>query len=129
MADCDDGFSTVGAVPTPTFGPNSRCNVISELHHNVWVEYRDEDKGIPGCCMLDTLDDSQVVGVLLHNPRSRTDLQRVTTDPHLLSLLANLRPLSDPQDEQDSIQKKIGKTSEAGAFYSVFQGKFPFPMP
>src|SRR5437868_4368588 len=88
--------------------PCTRCN--GDTKNNMWVERANQpgNENAPGICLLDTLQDWQIVYTLEHNPRAKADLLRVTTDPHLLELANTVTLLPTPElvDMEQSVQNK-----------------------
>lgn len=89
--------------------------------NNVWVEGADEN-GNGGICLLDTMTEAQVVGVLEVDPRARKDLKKVTSDPHLLSLADSVPELPETS-ELDDLQKNLNRNADSIPFYSLFRGQ------
>jgi hypothetical protein len=92
--------------------------------NNVWVEGADED-GEGGVCLLDTMTEAQVVGVLEVDERARADLRRVTTDLSVLALADSVPRLSTDV-EGDKLQSDLNRNADSIPFYSVFRGQPPF---
>ena len=100
------------------------CN--RDRKNNVWVEGADEN-GEGGICLLDTIDQSQLVYVLQRDPKAREDLRRVTDDVSLINL-ADTVPELPKTNEGDDLQKEVNANDKAGSipFYSIFRGQPPF---
>lgn len=103
--------------------PASKCD--RDKNNNVWVEGYDPDNGVPGICLLDTMDEDQVINVLRRDERAREDLRKVTSDARLLEL-ADTVPRLPTTNEDDEVQKDFGATTDAGPFYRLFRGQPPF---
>lgn len=103
--------------------PTTKCD--RDKVNNVWVEGHDPEKGVPGICLLDTMEEYQVINVLQRNERARQDLKRVTSDARLLELAEKIPRLSETNTDDD-LQKDHGNTTNAGPFYTVFRGQPPF---
>lgn len=93
--------------------------------NNVWVEGVTDEDGNGGICMLDTMTEAQVIGVLQVNERAREDLLRVTSNPILLDL-ANKIPRMSTKEEGDKLQTEMNRNADSIPFYSVFRGQPPF---
>lgn len=110
-------------------GSNGTAGTYCDLNreNNVWVEgVVDIPAGKRGICMLDTMNQAQVVAVLQHDPRARRDLPKVTSDADLLRLLATV-PLLNTAD-YSSIETR--QSARAGLpFYTLFAGRPPFAHP
>lgn len=92
---------------------------------NCWVEKGDPSAA--GVCMLDTMDDSQIINVLEHDQRARADLLKVTSDPDLLKLARTI-PKLPVQERADIEQALVNKPNEPASipFYALFRGQPPF---
>jgi len=112
-------------IPNPECPPPPCTKCDRDKTNNVWVEGHDPEKGVPGICLLDTLEDYQVIDVLQRDERARQDLLRVTSDPHLLDLAVKI-PRFPTTEEGDELQKDFGNTTSASPFYSIFRGQPPF---
>lgn len=94
-----------------------------DIVDNVWVEgVVDLSQNKRGICMLNTMTREQVIYVLQHNPRARRDLPRVTSNPDLLQLLAEV-PLLPTINSGDVQQRKAAR--QGLPFYTVFRGRPP----
>lgn len=95
----------------------------------MWVERgcSSADVNAPGVCMLDTMTDAQIIYVIERDPKAREDLLKVTSDPHLLALVAAIAPLPT-QQEDDKLQSDINRNHAPSSlpFYSLFRGQPPF---
>lgn len=136
MSQCDDCGCDVcecetGGEPIGHFGfgagPNgSYCDL--NIENNVWVEGVVDTTATPpkrGICMLDTMDQSQVVYVLRRTPQARCDLPKVTSNPELLELLSRV-PLLPTGNASDLAQKQFNANPQTLPFYNTFKGRPPF---
>ena len=108
--------------------PQLDCPAIGTLcdldrNCNVWVEGYDASKGVPGICLLDTMDECQVINSLQRSQKAKDDLLRVTSNEYLRNL-ANTLPLLPTGNEGDTLQKEVNQNSIP--FYSIFRGQPPF---
>lgn len=119
-------------IPDPAETGNEECEPKTpatccdrDIENNVWVEgVVDLAAGKRGICMLDTLSERQIVNILEHDPRARTDLERVTSHPGLLQLLKDTRLL--PTSEfADELQGRSNRNPAGLPFYTVFRGRAP----
>ena len=108
-------------LPDCPIPPTTKCD--RDIENNVWVEGRDPDNNVPGICMLDTLEDYQVIYILERDEVARADLKRVTSDAHLLEL-ADTVPRLPTDFEEDKNMKDFGAAQSP--FYSIFRGQPPF---
>lgn len=94
--------------------------------NNVWVEGADED-GAGGICLLDTMTEAQIVGVLKVDERARADLKRVTSDADLLDLADRVTRLPT-EEPDDKLQRTVNANDkpESIPFYAIFRGQPPF---
>jgi hypothetical protein len=110
--------------------PVSKCDL--DRTKNIWVEHGPNpgDENTPGICLLDTMQEWQVIYVLEHDPRAAKDLLRVTSDPDLIYLAqqVTLLPTAELVDMEQSTQNREGQ-KESYPFYGVFAGKPPLPQP
>ena len=106
--------------------PKSSTLCDRDRKNNVWVEGADEN-GAGGLCLLDTMTEAQVIGVLKVNERARADLKRVTSDPQLLDLAEKIPRLPTEQDD-DKLQRETNRNADSIPFYSIFRGQPPFPQ-
>jgi len=129
MATEDDNLGTNGdGTNGGTGSPGSLCNL--DLDNNLWVEGRDPEnpQRQPGVCMLDTMGENQIIDIVSRNERARQDLLKVTSDRRMIEIANQVKRL--PTEEPgDSMQRVLGGTKDAGAFYTQFRGKPPWPMP
>lgn len=92
---------------------------------NCWVEQGDETS--TGICMLDTMNECQLVYVLERDPQARRDMFTVTSDPYLLNLAKTVPPL--PKVEHADVEQAlVNKPNEPASipFYALFRGQPPF---
>ncbi len=115
------GGSTSCEVPTP---PQEPCPTLCDLDRkcNVWVEGADEN-GNGGICLLDTLDESDVIRSLHRSRVSHDDLLRVTSNEYLREL-ARTVPIYPTANEGDELQREVNHNTIP--FYAVFRGQPPF---
>jgi len=94
--------------------------------NNVWVEGADEN-GVGGICMLDTMTETQIVGILKVDERARQDLKRVTSNQDLLDLADTVVRLTT-EEPDDRLQKQVNANNlpESIPFYALFRGQPPF---
>lgn len=109
--------------PTPT--KTSYCDRDQE--DNVWVEGYDPENGVPGICLLDTMTEAQIVGVLKADERARADLRRVTSNADLLELADRVERLPT-EEPDDKLQRTVNANDkpESIPFYAIFRGQPPF---
>ncbi len=115
--------SVVGSEQCCEDTPETFCDL--EVTNNVWVEgIVDVPAGKRGLCMLDSMTIDQVIYVLEHDPRARTDLLKVTSNADLRRLAGEvpLLPRQDAADLEQSADAKAGLP-----FYTVFRGQPPNP--
>lgn len=114
----------------------TRCDLYQQGEENVWVSKAssgtglvgpDATENVIGVCLLDTMTDAQIIYVLEHDEKARADLQKVTTDPHLLHL-AKTVPRLPVVEETDADQALINRPNEPAQnpFYAIFRGQPPF---
>ena len=117
----DDNYDSE-CVDTPAQPVGTKCNL--DTRDNVWFERG--DPGAIGICLLDTLDDSQVIYCVERDDRARDDLFRVTSDPRLLEIARTIPKLPTVEladEEQTDINRP--KTAASIPFYAIFQGRPP----
>lgn len=112
IGPCDVGSGTP-VIPT-------LCDL--DRRNNVWVEGADSN-GNNGVCLLDTIEEHQLVYVLQRDPVARTDLKRVTSNAYLQNL-ADTLPMLPTDVESDKIQKEVNQGTLV--LYNVFHGIPPF---
>ncbi len=116
--------NTTPCVCCPTTAPCTYCDL--DRKNNVWVEGAVDDNGNGGVCMLDTMTESQIVGVLQCNERAREDLLKITSDP-CLRQLAETVPRLSTEEPADQLQRQTNRHKDSIPFYTVFRGtSFPF---
>lgn len=103
--------------------PSTYCD--RDRVNNVWVEGVVDENGNGGVCLLDTLCESQVIGVLQVDETARADLKRVTSDARLLEL-AETVPRLPTEEAGDKLQREVNRNGDSIPFYSVFRGQPPF---
>jgi hypothetical protein len=115
---CDDEITEETTTRT-TYCDRDRVN-------NVWVEGADEN-GEGGVCLLDTMNEAQVVYVLQRDETARRDLLRVTSDEQLLEL-ANTVPRLPVEEPGDVLQRETNHNSDPNSlpFYNQFRGQPPW---
>jgi hypothetical protein len=94
--------------------PNKNCctTCSGDKSNNIWF--------VNGKCELDSLTYEQVWTVLMRNPDAKRDLQRITSDPVLLTLAANTRLIEPEQDDDQRFAKRVN--GGASPFYTLFRG-------
>lgn len=123
---CNQTPCTCGTCPNVCAEPDP-CPSIPTLcdgdrRCNVWVEGADAD-GQGGICLLDTMEEHQVVNSLQRSQRAKDDLLRVTSNEYLRNLATTL-PLLPTYNEGDQLQKESAQNTIP--FYSLFRGQPPF---
>ena len=121
--DCPQA-NNCGSCPTE---PVRTTYCDRDTKDNVWVE---RDGNIPdavGICLLDTMNERQIIDVVSRNAQARRDLFRVTSDPDLLNLARTLPPL-ETGEEMDEEQSEFNRNDEPASipFYAIFKGQPPF---
>lgn len=118
--------NTTPCVCCPTAVPCTYCDL--DRKNNVWVEGVQDENGNGGICMLDTMTEAQIVGVIQCNDRARADLLKVTSDP-CLRKLAETVPRLSTLEPADQLQQETNRHKDSIPFYTVFRGiSFPFPQ-
>ena len=102
----------------------TKCDVASGRPNNIWLEGANED-GSSGICLLDTIEDGQVIYVLERDELAREDLLRITTDARLLEL-AEVVPRLPVDEIDDRLQTELNRHADSIPFYSQFRGQPPF---
>lgn len=123
MADCPQDPNECRALPPEcptTTAPATKCN--GDRTNNVWIDGGNPETGEGGVCLLDTLQECQVIWIIERDERARADLLRVTDDERLLELGNTIARL--PTINSSDAQMK-GQNSYV-PFYSVFKGQPPF---
>ncbi len=90
---------------------------------NVWVEGVVDENGQGGICLLDTMEEYQVINSLHRSQRAHDDLMKVTSNEYLRNL-ARTTPLYPTANEGDTLQKEINQGTIP--FYTQFRGQPPF---
>lgn len=90
--------------------------------NNVWSEGTTES--VIGICMLDTLEEYQIIHILQRDPQARIDLPKVTTNPYLLNMLERI-PMLPSGNEGDQLQKEVNQNT-VSPFYTQFRGQIPW---
>jgi hypothetical protein len=113
----------------PATPPLTKCDLYVPGSKNVWVERGNgpSDASALGVCMLDTMNDAQVIYAIERDEQAREDLLKITSDPHLLEL-AKTVPRLPIVEETDMEQAQINQPNNPGSipFYSIFRGQPPF---
>jgi len=129
ITTCGETPCSCGSCPAIDCGPviGTLCDL--DRKNNVWVEGPVDSNGNGGICLLDTMEECQVVNSLQRSQRAKDDLIRVTSNEYLRNL-ANTVPLLPTGNEGDALQKEIngigGSVGAAGPFYALFRGQPPF---
>ena len=89
----------------------------------MWIEGGNPETGEGGVCLLDNLNQEQLVYILERDELARRDLIKVTSDPFLLEKAATV-PRLDTTEEVDVIQSNINQNTLP--FYTAFRGNPPF---
>jgi len=122
-----------GTTPTcadetePTCGnvaPSASTKCDRDRVNNVWVEGADEN-GEGGICLLDTMQECQVINSLQRDERARQDLLRVTSDERLRELALTI-PSLPTTEEGDELQKDLNRNADSLPFYNQFRGNIPW---
>jgi hypothetical protein len=120
---------TCGCNQTPCTCENtcetpSNATTLCDLDrkNNVWVEGADAE-GNNGICLLDTIEEGQLIEVLQRDPLARTDLKRVTSNVYLQNLVDTL-PMLPTDYEGDTLQHEQNQGTLT--LYNVFHGVPPF---
>ena len=92
----------------------NHCTVCSgDTANNIWF--------VDGKCKLDQLTYEQVYAVLQRVPRAASDLQRITSDPTLLTLARETHLVS--QDAKDDRRAEVlVNRNNTLPFYTVLNG-------
>ena len=126
---CNDSPCTCQPDDACQTAPATKCDLYVPGTENVWVERGDSpnDVNAPGVCMLDTLQDCQVVYILERDDKARRDLLAVTSDSHLREL-ALTTPRLPVVEQMDAEQARINEPNNPGSipFYAIFRGQPPF---
>lgn len=119
---CEDGDETGAGGTINTYEPTTCCD--RDRVNNVWVEGADEE-GRGGVCLLDTMNQAQIVGILKVNETARADLKRVTSNELLLDLAENTPRLST-EEPADKLQQDLNRHADSIPFYAIFRGQPPY---
>jgi hypothetical protein len=103
---------------------------------NVWISKAssgtglvgpDAPENVPGICLLNTMTDTQIIYTLERDEKARADLQKITSDKHLL-YLARTVPRLPVVEEADAQQALLNRPNEPAQnpFYAIFRGQPPF---
>jgi hypothetical protein len=108
----------------PCDKPKTLCDRASS--NNVWIERgcTPNDVNAPGVCMLDTLTETEVIGIIERNDRARMDLIRVTSNERLQQLARDV-PRLPTVEQSDAEQTQINR-NHVIPFYHWFRGQPPF---
>lgn len=125
MSNCGCNLSPCACIANSTSDTENiarptKCDL--DRRNNIWVEGADSN-GDGGICLLDTMEEHQVIRCLHQSERSHSDLRKVTSDPRLLEL-ANTVPLYPLQNEGDQLQVSVN--SSTIPLYTIFQGNPPY---
>jgi hypothetical protein len=131
--NCGGNHLTETDCPTETENPCGDCGLQPtrttycdrDIVDNVWMERDGNLPDAPGICLLDTMDECQIIDVVSRQPRARADLLRVTSDPHLRELAVTTPQLGTDESE-DKEMSDINRNSESIPFYTIFRGQPPF---
>ncbi len=96
-----------------------------DRRNNIWVEGVVDENGVGGICMLDTMEEYQVVSTLQRSQRAKDDLLKVTGNEYLRNL-ARTVPLLPTGEEGDQLQKEVNANAQSIPFYALFRGQPPF---
>ena len=105
----DDNFKMEDDV-NPNYQTCTVCN--GDTTNNVWFA--------GGKCKLDQLTFEQVYFVLQKNPKAKADLLRITTDPTLIQLANETRPINQDAIDDRRAEKIINGNTLP--FYTVLRG-------
>jgi hypothetical protein len=94
--------------------PNKNCctTCTGDKTDNIWY--------VNGKCKLDELTYEQVWTVLLRNPSAKKDLQRITSDPVLLSLANTTDLIQDDLDGDQAAANRIN--GDTLPYYKMIKG-------
>jgi len=90
---------------------------------NVWVDGPVSPEGQGGICMLDNMEECQVIHSLQRSQRAKDDMLKVTSNLYLRNL-AQTVPLLPGISPGDTLQKEANQNSIP--FYALFRGQPPF---
>jgi len=109
------------STPSIASTPTTKCDLLAPGQKNLW---REGEPGYPGVCLLDTMQEFQVIWVLTRMAAARLDLLLATSDPRLRQLAGEIDPL--PQHtESDRLQALINQPNNPASIpqYTQFRGK------
>lgn len=81
---------------------------------NIWYQ--------TNLCRLDELTYADVAYILSRNPKAKSDLYKITTDPNLLALANTVRLLPDPKADGEIAARRINNPAQTLPFYTLFRG-------
>ena len=109
--------------------PNYECRQHTYCNgdrtNNVWLEGGNHETGEGGVCLLDNMNQDQVVYCVERDDVARKDLKRVTRDPTLLAIAENT-PRLDTREPMDVEQSEINNNNFTMPFYQAFRGQPPY---
>ncbi len=121
---CNQTPCSCGVCPTVCAPVNATlCDL--DRRDNIWVEGVVAENGTGGICMLDTMEECQVINSLQRSQRAKDDLLKVTSNEYLRNL-ARTVPLLPTGEEGDKLQKEVNANATSIPFYSLFRGQPPF---
>lgn len=121
MSSCGCNQNPCGCQPADSEEPRpTLCD--RDRKCNVWVEGADAE-GNGGICLLDTLEECDVIQSLHRSQRAHDDLMRVTSNERLRELALTV-PLYPQTNDGDNLQKEVNQNTIP--FYAVFRGQPPF---
>lgn len=114
----------------------NKCDLYDGVTPNVWISKAssgtglvgpDAPENVPGICLLNTMTDTQIIYTLERDEKARADLQKITSDKHLL-YLARTVPRLPVVEEADAQQALLNRPNEPAQnpFYAIFRGQPPF---
>lgn len=117
---CDTSDSSDCGDPGAFPGVYTLCDL--DRRNNVWVAGSDPE-GNGGICMLDTMEEYQIINSLQRSVKAKEDLLKVTSNSYLRDLAERV-PQYPTTNEGDEAQTDLNKNTIP--FYSVFRGQPPF---
>jgi hypothetical protein len=121
---CEQTPCSCGTCPPVVCVPmGTLCDL--DRRNNIWVEGVVDENGVGGICMLDTMEEYQVVSTLQRSQRAKDDLLKVTGNEYLRNL-ARTVPLLPTGEEGDQLQKEVNANAQSIPFYALFRGQPPF---
>lgn len=125
---CNNTPCSCSPAPQPVCPPEgkvSKCDLYRPGDANCWVEKGDETA--KGICMLDTLEECQIIYILERDDRARADLLKVTSDEALRALATSV-PRLPVVERADAEQALVNQPNSAASnpFYAIFRGQPPF---